>query len=90
MSQLEIIHLRASGESAEALGRRIEASLASGHEGADRVMVYRQNGLDTDLAVHLHHRASTQSQRPSAIGLQLASALRSYGLVEHSLWEELT
>lgn len=90
MSHLEIVHLRASGESVEALGQRIEASLMARQEGAETVVVYRQNGLGTDLAVHVHHPAATQGKRPSAIGLRLASALRDYGLVEHTYWERLT
>jgi len=90
MSQLEIIHLCAPGESAEVLGRQIKESIMPPQGDAETVVLYRRRGLDTDLVVHVHHRAATQDEGPSTLGLRLASALRGYGLVEHTLSEELT
>lgn len=88
MKRLEIIHLRSSGEPLDSLGRRIRESIAE--ETAETVTLYRRQGLDTDLAVHIRHRTATEGQLPSDLGLRLASSLRTYGLVEHTVWEELT
>ncbi len=88
MSQLEIIHLRSSGEPLESLGRRIRESLGAGGEDAE-VTLYCRDGLETDVAVHIRRRAAPGSDGPSGLGLQLASALRALGLVEHTLWQEL-
>ncbi len=87
MSRLEIIHLRSSAEPLESLGRQIRESLATGDEHAE-VKLYRREGLDTDVAVHIRHRDKPEMEGPSALGLQLASALRALGLVEHTLWKE--
>ncbi len=88
MSRLEIIHLRSSGEPLESLGRRIRESLGAGGEQAE-VTLYRRPGLETDVAVHIRHPEASDRAEPNRLGLQLASALRAYGLVEHTLWQEL-
>ncbi len=89
MSQLEIIHLRASGEPIEAIAERIKESSASVQQDVDVIVVYRQVGLDTDLALHLHHRTLMPGEGASPSGLRLAAALSGYGLVEHTVWKEL-
>ncbi len=88
MSHLEIIHLRSSGEPLESLGRRIRESL--GPEIRAEVALYRRHGLETDVAVHIRHPEVREDNGPGRLGLRLASALRSLGLVEHTLWEKLT
>ncbi len=88
MSRLEIIHLRSCEEPLESLGRRIRESLGSGDGRAD-VRLYRRHGLETDVAIHIHHLEAPGEAGPSGLGLQLASSLRAYGLVEHTLWGEL-
>ena len=87
MSRLEIIHLR-SPEPLEALGHRIRESIQAEDKSDDAVTVYRRKGLETDIAVHIHHGASRAREGPSRLGLQLAASLRTFGLVEHTLWEE--
>ena len=89
MKRLEIIHLRSSGRPLEPLGDRIRESIRSGGEGSAVVTLYRRHELETDLAVHVCHHGEPQEPGPSDLALKLASALRAYGLVEHTLWEEL-
>ena len=84
MSTLEIIHLRSSGEPLEALTDRIRESIWA--EGNDNQVatLYRRHGLDTDVAVHI------RGNGPSALAAHLAIALREFGLVEHTVWDEIT
>lgn len=88
MSTLEIIHLRSSSETVECLADRIRESLW--HEGRkDGVFtIFRRDGLATDLAVHIRHDEKP-AEVPSRIGLQLVASLAEFGLVEHSVWEEI-
>ena len=88
MRYLEIIHLRSSGRPLESLGERIRESVHSGGGEEAVVTLYRCQGLETDLAVHVRHDGELLTE-PSDLGLKLAAALRDYGLVEHKLWEEL-
>ena len=89
MKRLEIIHLRSSSGSLESLGDRIRESIRSGGGDGPVVTLYRRQGLETDLAVHVRYPLDPEKPGPSALALQLATALRDYGLVEHTLWEEL-
>ena len=88
MKQLEIIHLRSSGEALDSLGHRIRESLGAEHEKTE-VRLYRRPGLETDLAVHIHHLEEPGREKSNGLALQLAAALRSFGIVDHTLWEEL-
>jgi len=90
MSRLEIIHLRTAGKSSEFLARQIREAIGSEADGTGVVTIYRRNGLDTDVAIHIASHGSGEEAGPGALGLHLASALSAYGLVEHTLWEELT
>jgi hypothetical protein len=90
MSALEIIHLRSSGESVESLGKRIRDSIQTEGRDTEIVTLYRRQGLETDVAVHIHHMKPRRWNGPSTIALHLAHALRTHGLVEHTVWLEMT
>ena len=87
MSRLEIIHLRSSGESLESLADRIKESIWMDGGNAETVTVLRRNGLDSDIAIHIRHRDPKNGNGASALAFNLANALRTFGIVEHSVWE---
>lgn len=89
MSRLEIIHLRSSGESPESLSRQIRESIGAEDASTEVIRLYHRDGLDTDVAVHIHRLKAPARPGPSDLGLQLAAALRAFGLVEHTLWEQM-
>ena len=89
MNTLEIIHLRSSGEPIESLGERIRESIWAEGYGTEVVTLYRRHGLETDVAVHIRHREAQEENVPSALAFHLAHALRAFGLVEHTVWEEM-
>ena len=88
MTRLEIIHLRSSGQPIEVLTELIKRSIAPGGEKASTLKLYRCQGLATDLAVHILRSDVAGKRGPSDLALRLASELRAYGLVEHTIWEE--
>lgn len=88
MSTLEIIHLRLAGKPPENLCEQIKESIAANEEVAAKVAVFRRDGLETDLAVHIHH-VDTQNSEPGKLGLRIVSALKAHGLVEHQIWKQL-
>ena len=89
MNTLEIIHLRSSGMAIESLCDRIRESIEVEGEKTELVTLYRRNGLETDIAVHIHHLDAAGNEQARALGLHLAKALRDLGLVEHTVWEEV-
>jgi hypothetical protein len=90
MRTLEIIHLRSSGESLESLAEHIRESLWEDGSIDDTVTVYRRNGLETDIAIHIQHRRSNPGNGASTLAFNLANALRTFGIVEHTVWEEMS
>lgn len=89
MRQLEIIHLRSSGEPTEILSNQIAESIRAAETDTEVVTLYRRKGLETDVAIHIHHLKEPGAEGQSSLGVRLASALKAYGLVEHTLWTQL-
>ena len=44
----------------------------------------------TDIAIHIRHRHSNEGNGASTLAFNLASALRTFGIVEHTVWEEMS
>ena len=85
----EIIHLRSSSEPIDSLVERITASMRKTGPATPTVKLFRRQGLETDLAIHVRSDRSGETTAHE-VALQLASELRAYGLVEHTRWEELS
>lgn len=88
MSTLEIIHLRLAGKPPENLCEQIRESIAANKELAARVSVFKRDGLETDIAIHIQHDEGYGSG-PGSLGVQLASELKTYGLVQHLFWKQV-
>lgn len=89
MSSLEIIHLRSSGESVDFINKCIAESLNPADSAEEVVTIYQRKNLKTDISVHILHHTKQVPQLPSNLGIRLAFELKSYGLVEHTVWEEI-
>jgi len=85
--RLEIIHLRSTGMDAARLIAELRASVAA-VPGQVQVRCYRHTTLASDLAVHLHFSKDVGEMESSELGARLASELKRYGLVEHTVWLE--
>ena len=90
MNTVEIVHLRSSGEPLESLAERIRESLWEDGSKGDVVTIYRRHGLDTDIAIHIRHCRPNGGNGPSTLAFNLANSLRSFGIVEHAVWEEMS
>ena len=98
----QLPHLVAQGvwvHTEKLTGSARAVDLATGHaqdpadvtcEQTEVVTMLRRHGLETDLAIHIHHPEAPGADVPSRLGLQLVSSLAIFGLVEHSVWEEMT
>ena len=89
MSILEIIHLRSPACPIEHLSEHIATSTKAEGEAKEVVTLYRRDGLETDLAVHIRRADDSRDRGPSALGQRLASELKEHGLVMHTVWREL-
>ncbi len=52
------------------------------------VKLYTRMMIDTDVSIHLFHDSSKVNSRGSPLGITLVSVLKSYGLVNHTIWIE--
>ncbi len=89
MKMIEIIQLRSATGLLETVCKQIHTSINDTDETSGVVAIYRRNGLETDLAIHIHRSATLGTVVPSDLGLRLASELESHCLVDHTIWEEL-
>lgn len=85
MSILETLHLRMAGEDPHDLMDLVRRA-ADAPGRSPLVSIYRHSRLQGDLLIHLCWEGPDRVDRPSELGLRLASLLRLHGLVEHSVW----
>ena len=87
---LEIIHLRSVQRPPREIHQAIVESMRSIAESEPQVRLYAHLRVVGDLSVHLVHESRDRLGQASHLGLRLAEALKEYGLVEHSVWGEIT
>jgi hypothetical protein len=90
MKWIEIIELRSAGNAREQLETCLQEFLDQVEKKVEKqtVKLYTRMMIDTDLSVHLFHDSSTVKNRGSSLGMRLVSALKPYGLVNHTIWVE--
>jgi hypothetical protein len=89
MNRLEIIHLRTSGEPLETISALIRTAVNNPGPDTPSITVYCRDDLGSDVAVHLLHPDHDRETGKSVLGLHLCAALKEYGLVKHTVWDEM-
>jgi hypothetical protein len=90
MEWLEIIELRTGGSNRDLLESRLQELISEMEmeEEQQAIKSYFHGIISTDLSVHLFHESEKVERGGSWLGLHLASALKEFGLVNHSVWIE--
>ena len=91
MKWLEIIELRSAGGNSKLLESQMHKLVNEMYERTENysVKAYCRLMIDTDFSIHLFHDSKKVEKSGSPLGLRLASALREFGLVNHSIWTEM-
>ena len=91
MKWLEIIELRSVEKNRELLQAELKKLINEVDNEArkEAVLVYHRIMLDTDFSIHLLHDSKNVENSGSPLGLHIVSSLKSYGLVNHSIWVEM-
>ena len=94
MKWVEIITLRSSGN----INRELVDELLKGVGESDsptdtpkhllEIKTYHHSVVETDLSIHIYWESEAENQHKSPLGLRIFSALRSMGLLNHSVWVE--
>ena len=88
MNWVEIVRLRSLERDISLKELWQEPAEGHGRKGLVEVRAYRHAALETDQSFHLLWMSEGSACTESDLGLRLAEALRSFGLVDHSLWIE--
>lgn len=90
MNYVEIIECRSSMCDYEILSRKLSAFLHDLNEEYEDccINLYRHLAVETDWSFHVHYHAKVPLASPSPAGVRIASTLKEFGLVHHSVWSE--
>jgi len=89
MKWLEIIELRAGRHNEQALEqylKRLRNDLEKDPNHPE-FRIYENRDIESDLSIHLFHSVKRPDQNPSTLSYQIASTLRTFGLVSHTTWK---
>ncbi len=91
MKWLEIIELRSAGGNSKLLESQMQKLVNEVCETTknNAARAYCRLMIDTDFSIHLFHNSKKVEKSGSPLGLRLASALKEFGLVNHSIWIEM-
>lgn len=90
MKWLEIIELRSMGNNRKLLESNLTNLLDELNEETEQqaIKIYNRVAVDSDLSIHLLHDSKKADIDGSPLGLRLASTLKEFGLINHSVWVE--
>ena len=90
MKWLEIIELRSVGKNRKLLEQDLKSLIEELNKETEQrtIKVYSRVIVDSDFSIHLLNDSKEADINGSPLGLQLVSALKEYGLINHSVWVE--
>ena len=91
MGWLEIIELRSTGTDQNMLESCLQQLISQVRRTPNHpaIKVFVRQLIDSDLSIHLSHRSEEACIGGSRLGLQIVSALKAFGLVNHRIWVEI-
>ena len=91
MNWFEVIHLRITERETEKFVPIVQQLVDEAvKEGSCReIKMYRRALVDTDLSILLYHDTIKIEKNGSSLGLRIASALKEFGMVNHTTWFEI-
>jgi hypothetical protein len=91
MKWVEIIKLRSITSSRELLESHLNTLIneVDKETKMQAIKPYSRVMIDTDYSIHLFHDSKKVEDRGSPLGLHIASALKEFGIVNHSIWIEM-
>lgn len=91
MKWLEIIELRSVSSNRTLLKLQLQSLINKVEKEINKqsIKAYSREMIDSDFSIHLFHNSQKVENRGSPLGLRIASALKEFGLVNHSIWIEM-
>lgn len=91
MKFLEIIKFRTTRTDREYIKSQLLNHMVRHEESNSEISVkiYTRDLIDSDFLIQLQYDSDTSGNSGSQLGLCLASALKEFGIVSHSVWIEI-
>ncbi len=91
MQWIELIGVRSAAGNHERLEEKLRDFLRKMQRGdvTRTIHILRRLSVESDLCVYLLHDSKKAEPSGSRLGLHLASELKAFGLVHHSIWEKM-
>ena len=91
MKWLEMIELRSVDSNRDLLESQLQKLMNDVDKETKKqaIKAYSRVIIDTDVSIHLFHDSKKVENSGSPLGVRLASALKAFGLVNHSIWIEM-
>jgi len=91
MKWTEVIELRSVDSNREQLESKLRNLIAQADKETEKqaIKAYSRAAINTDFRIHLFHDSEKVENGGSRLGLRIASALKAFGLINHSLWIEM-
>ena len=90
MKWLEIIELRSIDTNRDYLQAQLEKLIDDVEMEARKQVIkaYNRVMIDADFSIHLLHDSANVENEGRSLGLHLVSALKEFGLINHTVWIE--
>ncbi|THB76447.1 MAG: hypothetical protein D6B25_09725 [Desulfobulbaceae bacterium] len=88
MKWLEVIHLRSTEQDPTLVDNILQQLIEEVHrkKGKGVVQLYKRASVASDVALQIRHDSEQVSLPGSKLGLNLANALKPYGMLNHTIW----
>jgi hypothetical protein len=88
MKWVELIELRSIDRDLQMLKGELQNLIESVNQQTEQanLLVFHRALIHTDFCIQILHDSSEVKNQGSRLGLRIASSLKSYGLVYHSIW----
>jgi hypothetical protein len=92
MQWLELIQLRSADNNRKLLESKLQQLVDEVYRETNRkaVTAYSRVWIDTDFCLFIRHETKEPETEGSPLGLRLAAALKEFGLVDYSIWREMS
>ena len=92
MNRIEIIEIRAMYKTKEKLETELLRILTDikNEPGYPELKIYSRINLDTDFVILIMNVSGRELNGESQLGIRLNEGLKDYGMVNYSIWNELS
>lgn len=91
MNWLEIIEIRSACGCQKLIDSKLKNLIEETTQNAMQLnlRIFKHATLDTGFCIHLLHDSNQIEDEGSTIGIHLASAMKEFGMVNHTVWIEM-